>query len=154
MIERYCEGKIPPTAPISCAVDDAPLQAAAVGLVPLIDEAMARVEFSTALEAIMRVVSQANRYIEVVMPWKLAKQVEDKPRLDAVLRVLAELIRIVAITLEPFMPSVAEAIWQQLGCAGVARRLDDAVRWAALPAGQPLGPHPVLFPRAETKASA
>ena len=112
-----------------------------------VDAAMSRVEFSTALEAITRVVTQANRYIEVTAPWKLAKQADHAARLQMVLHVLAEIIRIISITLEPFMPSVAEAMWRQLGCGTTPRRLADASRWPGLNAGQPIGPHPILFPR-------
>jgi methionyl-tRNA synthetase len=147
MIERYCQGRIPQAAPIGCAVDDEPLRQSALGLAAIVDDAMARMEFSVALEAIMHVVSQANRYIEVVSPWQLAKHADGTPRLHAVLNVLAEVIRVVSITLEPFMPSVAGTMWDQLGCGSQPRRLQDAAQWARLTAGQAIGPHPVLFPR-------
>ena len=149
MIERYAHGTIPPAAPVGCAVEDEPLRQAAVRLAATLEEALARIEFSTALEAIMRVVTQANQYIETAAPWKLAKQEDASPRLQAVLRVLAEVIRIIAIALEPFMPAVAEAIWRQLGCGETPRRLQDIAVWPGLAAGQPLGPHPVLFPRSD-----
>ena len=149
MIERYCQGKIPKAGAVGCAVDDEPLRQAAVRLAAVVDDAMSRAEFSGALEAIMRVVSQANRYIEVVAPWKLAKQADAAARLHAVLRMLAEVIRVVSLTLEPFMPSISNAIWQQLGCDNTPRRLDEAMEWPALTAEQPIGAHPVLFPRGE-----
>ncbi len=147
MMERYGGGKIPASGAVGCAVDDGPLQQAALALPAAVDTAMRQVEFSVALEAIMRVVSQANRYIEAVAPWKLAKQPEQAQRLQSVLRVLAEVIRIVAITLDPFMPSVADAIWRQLGSHDAPRHLRDAAQWGCLQSGQALGPHPVLFPR-------
>ena len=102
----------------------------------------------------MRVVSHANRYIEVVSPWKLAKQPESTSRLSTVLHLLAEVIRIVAITLEPFLPSVAAAIWQQLGCGDAPRRLQDATEWPRLVPGQAIGAHPVLFPWTEHAAAS
>ncbi len=154
MIERYAAGKIPPAASIGCAVEDEPLRQAAVGLVARVDEAMSRLEFSAALDALMQVVSQANRYIEVVAPWKLAKQPDLAPRLHAVLRVLAEVIRIVSITLEPFLPSVAAEIWRQLGCGETPRRLQDAAVWNQLTSHRAIGPHPVLFPRMDAKPAA
>lgn len=153
MIERYGGGKIPAPSPIGCAVDDEPLRQDVAGLPSQVEASMSRVEFSTALEAIMHIVSEANRYIEVVAPWKLAKQTESSVRLQAVLYILADVIRVVAILLEPFMPSVAEAIWTQLGCTG-PRRLTDAARRGLLPAGQAIGAHPVLFPRMDAKISA
>ena len=136
--------------PVGCAVEDAPLQQAATALPAVLDPLMQRLEFSAALEAIMRVVTSANQYIETVAPWKLAKEPEQVKRLHSVLAVLAEVMRIIAITLEPFMPSVASEIWEQLGCGAAPRRLQDAAAWPRLPSGQPLGPHPVLFPRNES----
>ena len=147
MIERYSQGKIPQAAPIGCAVEDEPLRQAALGLAAAMEQAMGQVDFSTGLETIMRVVTRANQYIERTAPWKLAKQPEGRPRLETVLNVLAEVIRIGSICLEPFMPSVSVAIWTQLGFGEAPRRFEDAQRWGLIPAGQAIGPHPVLFPR-------
>jgi methionyl-tRNA synthetase len=147
MLERYGAGKIPQPGPVGCAVDDEPLQRAAVQLPGRMEAAMARVEFSVALEAVMQLVNQANRYIEATAPWKLAKEEGRMTRLHTVLYVLAEVVRIVAILLEPFMPSVSSAIWQQLGCGTRPRRLRDASQWGLIDAGQPIGAHPVLFPK-------
>ena len=150
MLERYSQGTIPAPAAIGCAVEDEPLRKAAIGLPAAVELAMERIEFSTALEAIMRVVTQANQYIETAAPWKLAKQPDAAPRLQGVLHVLAEVLRIVAITLDPFMPSVSAAIWQQLGFGKAPRRLRDAAQWDQVPPGQSIGPHPVLFTKVES----
>jgi methionyl-tRNA synthetase len=148
MIERYCGGHIPQTQGSSLGDDEA-LKQAALALPGVLGETMQRVEFSSALEAMMRVASQANQYIETSAPWKLAKQEATTQRLHTVLGVLAEVIRIVTIVLEPFMPSVSAAIWQQLGCGDRIRRLQDAEQWSELTPGQPIGPHPVLFPKGQ-----
>ena len=150
MIGRYGEGKIPAATAVGCAVEDEPLRRSATGLPAVLDAAMARLRFSAALETIMGVVTQANQYVETTAAWKLAKQPDLAPRLRTVLNVLAEVIRIVAITLEPFMPSVTEEIWRQLGCGGTPRRFADAAAWGKLPAGQPLGTSRILFPKTET----
>ncbi len=149
MIERYCEGKMPPLAAIGCAVEDEPLKQEALSLPTRVDEAMAHLDFSSALETIMALISHANRYIETVTPWKLAKDPAQRMRLDTTLRVLAETVRVAAILLEPFAPSVAAAIWEQLGCGPTPRRLKDAGAWPGLSDGQLLGAHPVLFPKIE-----
>ncbi len=148
MIDRYFGGKIPHYGAGAREEDYRSLEQSATKLYDTIDPMMSRCEFSKALETVMQVISEANRYIEVKMPWKLAK--EDPKRLETVLHVLAEVLRIVAIVLEPFMPSVASAIWEQLGCAEHPRRLQDAARWPWLTANQPIGAHPILFPRSDT----
>ncbi len=142
MIDRYRGGKIP--AP---AASD-PLNAAAVHRE--VEAAMAGAEFSAALGAIMGLVTKANQFVETAAPWKLDKQPEAAAQLDQVLAALADALRIAAILLAPFLPSVAGEIWRQLGCTG-EMRFADAARWGLLPAWQALGPHPILFPRAEAK---
>jgi methionyl-tRNA synthetase len=152
MIGRYCEGRIPAAGPVGCAVDDEPLRQEALALVPAMEAAMAAPDFSAALAAIMALVAHANRYIESQAPWKLAKD-KNQARLGTVLSVVAEVLRSVAITLQPFMPSVSTAIWQQLGLSGRPSRLTDAAVWPGLTPGQPIdAEHPVLFPRAEGSA--
>jgi methionyl-tRNA synthetase len=148
MIERYCEGKIPAAQSVGCAIEDPPLREAALALPAVVERAMERLAFSVALEAIMQLVSQANQYVERSAPWQLAKQ-GHRGRLGTVLRMLAEVMRVVAIALEPFMPAVASAMWRQLGGGDAPRALSDAARWPGLPTGQAIGPHPVLFPRSQ-----
>ncbi len=144
MITRYCAGRIPRMASVGCAVDDAALQHSTVGLGTVVDEAMARLEFSVALDAIMRVVGQANRYLESQAPWQLSKEGQ-KSRLESVLRIAAEVLRVVSIHLEPFMPSVSEAIRTQLGCGQLYRWIDGTV-WPGLPDAQAIGKPSALFP--------
>jgi methionyl-tRNA synthetase len=152
MVERYCHGKIPPAGTIGCAVDDEPLRQEALTLGERLDEAMDVADFSQALEAVFQLVTHANQYIETQAPWQLAK--ESQPaRLHAVLNLLAEVIRVVAIALEPFMPMVSQAIWEQLGMAQAPRQLADVSRWPGLVPGQPLGARRVLFPRTEAVTS-
>ena len=147
MIERYNQGRLPASAYWS-QQDTAILQNAET-TVREVESAMEQLAFAQALEAIMQLVSKTNAYVEVTAPWKLAKQSEQAKRLEVVLCLLAEIVRVVAILLEPFMPSVANAIWRQLGFRG-ERRLADATHWGGLAPGQPIGPHPVLFPRSES----
>ena len=68
-----------------------------------------------ALEDIWTVVRRANKYIDETMPWVLAKDEKDKPRLDNVLHNLAEAIRIVSVLIEPFMHTTSGKIRKQLG---------------------------------------
>ena len=146
MIERYCHGRLPAAGPVGCAVDDAPLRDGALGLSKQLEERMARLDFSGALGAIFQLITRANRYIELQAPWQLAKAGEPA-RLHTVLAVLTEVIRIVAVALDPFMPSVAEAAWAQLGLGGTPRRLRDTTQWPGVTAGQPIGTRAVLFPK-------
>jgi methionyl-tRNA synthetase len=144
MIERYCQSQVP--AREAATADDEALQQTAQGLPARLEEALRSLNFAQALEAIFQVVGDANRYIEAQAPWQLSKAGQTA-RLHAVLATLAETIRIVAIALEPFMPTVSAAMWRQLGLGSSPRRLADAGRWPALSSGHRLGARAVLFPR-------
>ncbi len=146
MIDRYCQGRLPLPGLVGCAVEDVPLRDEAVGLAKQLDARLPVLDFAGALEAVFHLITHANRYIESTAPWQLAKE-KDPSRLQTVLAMLAEVIRVVAITLSPFMPSVAEAMWEQLGLRGVPCRWQDAAQWPALTAGQPIGKRSVLFPK-------
>ena len=148
MIERYTGGMIPAVSleqlDTAGPAAQRPLAEEALQLSQRVAAAMERLEFSVALEAVMTLVAHANQFVEAAAPWKLAKAGETQT-LARVLGTLAEILRIVSLTLEPFMPAIAAAIWQQLGCGSAPRRLADAGRWPGLAANQPIGPHPVLF---------
>jgi len=72
-------------------------------------------QFSNALIEIWKLISRANKYIDQTMPWVLGKDKSKYPRLKTVLYNLAEVLRVVAVLIEPFMPQTTPKILQQLG---------------------------------------
>ena len=76
---------------------------------------MEKLFFNNALEDIWVIIRRMNKYIDETMPWVLAKDEANKPKLAGVLYTLAEAIRIVSIMIEPFMPRTPEKIWAQFG---------------------------------------
>lgn len=106
--------------------------------------AMESMQVHSALEAAIGVVHAANAFVETSAPWKLAKDPGESQRLDSVLRVLAESVRLAATLLNPVIPDAAERIFAQLG-SGPACDGD-----ATLPADHVLGAPQPVFPRIET----
>lgn len=111
MSEKYNDGIVNNTG-VEAEVD-ASLKKVASSALDEVEDHMDRLEFSLALEAIWKVVRRSNKYVDETEPWKLIK--EDKDRLDTVLYNLTEAIRIIAQLLEPFLPSTAQRIEEQLG---------------------------------------
>jgi methionyl-tRNA synthetase len=68
--------------------------------------------------------------------------------LDEVLYNLAEVCRILAVLLWPFLPSTATKINAQLGLAGAPDKF-AAASWGGLTTGQTIGTPAPLFPRKE-----
>lgn len=109
----------------------------------LLRERLDRQVFHDALEEVWKVVRAANAYIDHQAPWAL--RTTDPTRMTAVLRVLADVLRVVATVLQPFMPGSMAEMLDQLGVSPEARQLADLAR--PLPDGCALpAPHGV-FPR-------
>ena len=142
MINRNCAAAVPEPGPIAEA--DERLLAEARGLVsrvrPLIAEQQA---FHLALEAIWRVVAEANRYVDEQAPWALRRT--DPARMGTVLYTLAEVLRHLGIMTQPFVPDAAGMLLDQLAVPQEARRFADLAD--PLPPGTPLPAPSGIFPR-------
>ncbi len=111
MIERYRDGVVPDGEPdpALAAADDA-----LAGIDGVVRELLERAELSQALEAIWSRVRRLNRYVEENRPWDLAKDEAEADRLDTVLYNLAEGIRVLALTLVPYMPETSGRLLEAL----------------------------------------
>ena len=111
---------------------------------------------SRALEAVWRLVREANGYIAATEPWTIAKDPARKAELDHVLHTLASALWWTRLLVAPVLPATALALDGWLG-AGLS---EAAARWPAdgafgidLPPMRPTVATP-LFPRIDEKRSA
>jgi methionyl-tRNA synthetase len=90
------------------------------------------------------VLDAANKYIVATSPFTLAKDHDKLPRVAQILANLLEGLRVIAATLEPFMPRQAAKLLDLLG-------VDEAAAYAPFGAGLKPGDRvkaPIaLFPR-------
>ena len=130
---------------------DAELRALAAATLERVDDAMERFAFDEALKAIWALIGRANKYIDETMPWKLAKEGQEK-KLDSVLLSLYEALRLSALLAAPYMPGTSRRIWEQLGLDGSPLELlYDDFAWGA-GAGTRVRKAEVLFPRIDLEA--
>ena len=115
MVEKYFDGVLPSDRRATDA--DADLVSMVRVLPEIVESQIDHMHFSVALTEIWKVISRANKYIDENMPWALAKNEEEKPRLAEVLYNLAETLRIVAVLISPFMPFTPPKIFESLGIA-------------------------------------
>ena len=115
MIEKYNGGVVPAGDGVKPDAIDEELRAIAGGAAAKVEEQMDKFAFNMALEEIWVLVRRANKYIDEKAPWMLAKDPEKKPELDAVLKNLAEAIRIISILIYPFMHTTSKEIRKQMG---------------------------------------
>ncbi len=76
---------------------------------------MEEYEISNALQEIWTIVSRTNKYIDETMPWQLAKDEEQKEKLQSSMYHLIENLRKIAILIKPFMGHTSENILRQIG---------------------------------------
>lgn len=78
-----------------------------------VDEKLESLNAPAALTDIFSRLNRLNKYIDETEPWKLAK-LEDKSRLNDVLYVILDGIRLCAIELEAFIPATSKKIYEQI----------------------------------------
>lgn len=76
---------------------------------------MEEYEISNALQEIWTIVSRTNKYIDETMPWQLAKDEEQKEKLQSSMYHLIENLRKIAILIKPFMEHTSDNILRQIG---------------------------------------
>lgn len=144
MVAKNCGGAVPTPGELMEA-DRAELDAAAA-LLNISRDFYSRQEFSKALEAVWHVLGDTNAYFAEQEPWKLKNT--DPQRMETVLYVTLEVVRQVAILLQPVLPQTTTAMLDLLGVgSGSARNFDNYSR-ALVPGTELPAPAPV-FPRYE-----
>ena len=144
MVEKYNEG-ILPEAKKEDEIDKSLIEIA-VNVGNQVEYYMEKLNYSQALEEIWKLVRRTNKYIDETTPWVLAK--EGKERLDTVLYNLTESIRIIALTLNPFMERTSNEILSQLGLDKNIN-WEDAKTWGKIEPGTKVKKGKLLFPRLE-----
>ncbi|HEX6442089.1 MAG TPA: methionine--tRNA ligase [Stellaceae bacterium] len=149
MVNRNCGAKVP--EPGGFAAADERLLELSLRLVHELRPLMAEQQFHLALEAIWRVVAEANRYVDEQAPWALRRT--DPARMGTVLYALSEVLRHLGILVQPFVPDAAADLLDQLAVPLDSRSFKD-IAWAP-GAGRDLPAPHGIFPRfVEAEAAA
>jgi methionyl-tRNA synthetase len=149
MIASYCGSSVPAAVAV-------PLPHHASGVLEIASRAhhlaicgsYDRFEFSDALAIISGLVTLVDKYLVVEKPWTLAQETSQRERLDQVLYIAAESIRIVCVLAHPVIPEATQNIWEQLGQRGkLADVRIDQLKWGDLKTGTKIGKPTAVFPR-------
>ena len=138
MIHKNCEAKIPE---FSLNETDKEILEQAYDLIADLRKFIDKQDFAKYLENIIALSSRANEYIDENAPWALKKT--DIVRMETVLYVLAELIRVLAIYFSPIVPEASARI---LGFLNVEKRDFEDIR-DVLQAGQKIEKPEGVFAR-------
>lgn len=146
MIEKYDGGIVPDIDKSTWTDVDEELKNTAVSAAAKVEAQMDRFAFNMALEEIWIVVRRANKYIDETAPWILAKDEEQKGRLDTVMHNLAEALRIISVLIYPFMHTTADEIRKQIGLWYAEPEWSDASEFEMMSGEQVKKGNPI-FPR-------
>jgi methionyl-tRNA synthetase len=112
MANKYFDGKV--TNKKVSTEFDSDLISKITDLESNVDSKMNKLEIGSALDEIFEVLRRSNKYIDETTPWILAKDENEKDKLETVIYNLLEAIRVSAINLKPFLPETGDEILRQL----------------------------------------
>jgi methionyl-tRNA synthetase len=150
MIGKNCGGVAPQPGALAQA-DEAILEAADA-LHGKARAAMDRQGIKAYLDAVWGVVADANRYFAAQEPWALKKT--DPARMGTVLYVTAEVIRQVALLIQPVVPEAAAQLLDLVAVPREARGFANLGKAGRLTPGTILPPPQPVFPRYVEEAAA
>ncbi|MDN3482959.1 methionine--tRNA ligase [Arthrobacter sp. APC 3897] len=147
MVSKNCGAAVP--QPGEFTDEDRAILAAAGELLEISRRAYDVQDFHGALEATWKVLGDTNAYFAEQAPWVLRKT--DVERMNTVLYVTLEVLRIVAILIQPVMPDSAAKLLGVLGQDDDAARRFSAIGTPLVP-GTPLPAPAPIFPKYEEPA--
>ena len=112
MIKKYRSGNVK-----KVILDDehsTNLRNEALNTLPNIRKLMETYHVGDALEEVMKLARSANKYIDLMEPWKLVKDESKQDELDNLLYHLIETIRFLSVLIYPFLPETAEKLLNKL----------------------------------------
>jgi methionyl-tRNA synthetase len=115
-----------------------------------VENCLDNLQTSEALDAIWVLIGKTNKYIDETSPWILFKDESNTPKLANVMYMLCEVLRVISILIEPFMPNTPAIIRKQL-CMHDVRILywDCSREFGLLPKNVSINKGAILFPRME-----
>ena len=112
MANKYFDGKV--TNKKVTTEFDCDLVSKITDLESNVDAKMDKLEIGGALDEIFELLRRSNKYIDETTPWVLAKDENEKDKLETVIYNLLEAIRVAAINLKPFLPDTSAEILRQI----------------------------------------
>lgn len=152
MVERFAGGKVPvPDA----SIEDRPLRKAAARAFSDYTTRLEKLELADALASVFELVNAANKYIEDMSPWEIAKDPSRSGELGTVLYDLLETLRLVAVLLSPALTRAPERMLRQIGFPDgpLPALLPEAAGFGLLPPGRRIRRDGPLFPRIDDRTS-
>lgn len=116
------------------------------------NEAFGAYRIDEALKVVWKLIDAANKYLEEQKPWEVAK--DDLKAAQVTLKTILETVRHIGLMVMPYMPDVADKIFEILGYNAAEykeQNMVDLTSWGLLENGNKVTKGIYLFPRIEKK---
>ncbi len=143
MIYKNCDGQIP--KPHDLDEGDQALLDQAYNIIGSVRPLFEEMKINRALEQMWTLVGESDSYVDTQAPWALKK--ENPDRMGTVLYVLAEVIRCLAIAVQPIVPHSTPKILDQLNVNQDERLFEHIAADYALAPGIKIDKPEGVFPR-------
>lgn len=151
MIHKNCDEQIPAPGALNDE-DKKLLNHAHNRMMETVREEGEKMRFNRSLEAIWKLVIDANGYVDAQAPWGLKKT--DPERMNTVLYVLAEVCRVLGIVIQPFTPDSGAKILNQLDIPENERNFSFINDKNMLKSGTKIEKPEGIFPRLDAAEKA
>lgn len=148
MTEKYNEGIVVKNDSLPVEDIDQELIDCAKETITNFENFMDEYKTNEAISEIWKLISKANKYIDLSTPWILAKE-GNTERLNQVLYNLLETIRIVTIPLQCFFVDTPAKIFEQIGVGKEDTSWESSKTFGILKDGTKVTKGEILFPRIE-----
>ena len=149
MINKNSNAVVPACGPLSA--NDKAILAQADAMLAGVREQHGNYAISKAMDVIWKVVAEANRYFAGEAPWALKKT--DPAKMETVLYVTAEVLRMIGILVQPYVPQSSAKLLDALAVPESERSFASFGK--RLASGTPLPAPQPIFPRyVETEVKA
>ena len=147
MSNKYFDGIVTNTN-VKVDEEDNELISLCEGLNEKVKNHMDKLRIADAIDDIFEVLRAANKYIDITMPWALAKDETKIERLNTVLYNLIEAIRVSAVYLQAFLPETADKIFDQINTD--IKDYESTKEFGKFISGTKLNKPEILFARIDT----
>ena len=147
MSNKYFDGIVTNTK-VKVDEEDNELITLCEGLNEKVKNHMDKLRIADSIDDIFEVLRAANKYIDITMPWGLAKDESKLERLNTVLYNLIEAIRVSAVYLQAFLPETSEKIFAQINTN--IKDYESTKEFGKFVSGTKLNKPEILFARIDT----
>lgn len=134
VLVKFFDGNIIPE--IITSKEDNQLATACEETVIKLNTAFDDYKINEAAESVIALVNSANKYINDQAPWTVAKNPENINLCGNILYNVLETLRYASVLLYPFIPNLAQDIWNQLSLEGEVSSVKiDELAWGGLKSG-------------------